>query len=253
MITLLVLLVLAIAVVLGVPAIRKKVVTRPVFGIFKKILPPLSATEREAMEAGSVWWDGELFRGNPDWKKLHGYGKAELSAEEQAFIDNQVETLLAMVDDFKIVNETKDLPEPVWDYLKKEGFFALIIPKSYGGREFSAIANSTIVTRIATKSLSVAVTVMVPNSLGPGELLMHYGTQAQKDFWLPGLANGKEVPCFALTGPEAGSDAGAIPDKGIVCKGMYKGEEVLGIRLNWNKRYITLAPRATVLGLAFKL
>lgn len=253
MITLLVLLVLAIAVVLGVPAIRKKVVTRPVFGIFKKILPPLSATEREAMEAGSVWWDGELFRGNPDWKKLHGYGKATLSAEEQAFIDNQVETLLAMVDDFKIVNETKDLPEPVWDYLKKEGFFALIIPKSYGGREFSAIANSTIVTRIATKSLSVAVTVMVPNSLGPGELLMHYGTQAQKDFWLPGLANGKEVPCFALTGPEAGSDAGAIPDKGIVCKGMYKGEEVLGLRLNWNKRYITLAPRATVLGLAFKM
>ncbi|MGN4988896.1 acyl-CoA dehydrogenase [Aeromonas sp. 97A] len=253
MITLLVLLVLAIAVVLGVPSIRKKVVTRPVFGIFKKILPPLSATEREAMEAGSVWWDGELFRGNPDWKKLHGYGKAELTAEEQAFIDNQVETLLAMVDDFKIVNETKDLPEPVWDYLKKEGFFSLIIPKSYGGREFSAIANSTIVTRIATKSLSVAVTVMVPNSLGPGELLMHYGTQAQKDFWLPGLANGKEVPCFALTGPEAGSDAGAIPDKGIVCKGMHKGEEVLGIRLNWNKRYITLAPRATVLGLAFKL
>ena len=206
MITLLVLLVLAIAVVLGVPAIRKKVVTRPVFGIFKKILPPLSATEREAMEAGSVWWDGELFRGNPDWKKLHGYGKAELSAEEQAFIDNQVETLLAMVDDFKIVNETKDLPEPVWDYLKKEGFFSLIIPKSYGGREFSAIANSTIVTRIATKSLSVAVTVMVPNSLGPGELLMHYGTQAQKDFWLPGLANGKEVPCFALTGPDGGLD-----------------------------------------------
>ncbi|WP_429183747.1 acyl-CoA dehydrogenase family protein, partial [Aeromonas veronii] len=244
MITLLILLVLAIAVVLGVPSIRKKVVTRPVFGIFKKILPPLSATEREAMEAGSVWWDGELFRGNPDWKKLHGYGKAELTAEEQAFIDNQVETLLAMVDDFKIVNETKDLPEPVWDYLKKEGFFSLIIPKSYGGREFSAIANSTIVTRIATKSLSVAVTVMVPNSLGPGELLMHYGTQAQKDFWLPGLANGKEVPCFALTGPEAGSDAGAIPDKGIVCKGMHKGEEVLGIRLNWNKRYITLAPRA---------
>ncbi len=178
----------------------------------------------------------------PRLEKLHGYGKAELTAEEQAFIDNQVETLLAMVDDFKIVNETKDLPEPVWDYLKKEGFFSLIIPKSYGGREFSAIANSTIVTRIATKSLSVAVTVMVPNSLGPGELLMHYGTQAQKDFWLPGLANGKEVPCFALTGPEAGSDAGAIPDKGIVCKGMHKGEEVLGIRLNWNKRYITLAP-----------
>jgi acyl-CoA dehydrogenase len=182
MITLLVLLLVAVAVVLGVPAIRKKLVTRPVFGIFKKILPPLSATEREAMEAGSVWWDGELFRGNPDWKKLHGYGKPTLNADEQSFIDNQVETLLAMIDDFKIVNETKDLPEAVWDYLKKEGFFALIIPRSYGGREFSAIANSTIVTRIATKSLSVAVTVMVPNSLGPGELLMHYGTQAQKDW-----------------------------------------------------------------------
>ena len=247
------LLVIAVVVILAVPDIRRNLVTKPIFGIFKKILPPLSDTEREAMEAGDVWWDGDLFQGKPDWKKLHAIPKAELSAEEQAFMDNQVETLLKMLDDYKIVQEQRDLPTEVWDFLKREGFFAMIIPKSYGGREFSAIANSTIVSRIATRSLTAAVTVMVPNSLGPGELLMHYGTQAQKDFWLPSLANGTDVPCFALTGPEAGSDAGGIPDTGVVCQGEHDGKQVLGIRLNWDKRYITLAPVATVLGLAFKL
>lgn len=250
---LLLIILVALAVILGVPDIRRNLITKPIFGIFKKILPPLSQTEREAMEAGDIWWDGDLFRGKPDWQKLLDTKQSELNADEQAFLDNQVETLLKMLDDYKIVQEDKDLPKPVWDFLKKEGFFAMIIPKAYGGREFSAVANSTIVSRIATRSISCAVTVMVPNSLGPGELLMHYGTQEQKDRWLPGLSDGSEVPCFALTGPEAGSDAGAIPDEGVVCKGEFEGKEVLGIRLNWNKRYITLAPVATVLGLAFKL
>jgi acyl-CoA dehydrogenase len=249
----LLILVVTLAVIFGVTDIRRNLITKPIFAVFKKILPPLSDTEREAMEAGDVWWDGELFRGKPDWQKLHSFPKAELNADEQAFMDNQVETLLQMLDDYKIVQEQRDLPEEVWSFLKREGFFAMIIPKSYGGREFSAIANSTIVSRIATRSLTAAVTVMVPNSLGPGELLMHYGTQQQKDRWLPTLANGTDVPCFALTGPEAGSDAGGIPDTGVVCKGEFDGKEVLGIRLNWDKRYITLAPVATVLGLAFKL
>ena len=249
----LLILVVTLAVVLGVTDIRRNLITKPIFAVFKKILPPLSDTEREAMEAGDVWWDGELFKGKPDWQKLHSFPKAELNEDEQAFLDNQVETLLQMLDDYKIVQEQRDLPQEVWAFLKREGFFAMIIPKSYGGREFSAIANSTIVSRIATRSLTAAVTVMVPNSLGPGELLMHYGTQEQKDRWLPNLANGTDVPCFALTGPEAGSDAGGIPDTGVVCKGEFDGKEVVGIRLNWDKRYITLAPVATVLGLAFKL
>ncbi|AEY01951.1 acyl-CoA dehydrogenase [Oceanimonas sp. GK1] len=234
-------------------SLRRKWISAPAFATFKKVLPPLSATEREAMEAGSVWWDGELFSGRPDWSRLLSYGPARLSEREQSFLDNEVETLLAMLDDYRIVSEERELPEPVWDYLRNNGFFSLIIPESYGGLNFSAFANSTIVARIASRSTSASVTVMVPNSLGPGELLMHYGTEAQKQRWLPGLASGAEIPCFALTGPEAGSDAGSIPDSGVVCMGEFEGEQVLGLRLNWDKRYITLAPRATVLGLAFKL
>ncbi|MGR5141243.1 acyl-CoA dehydrogenase [Photobacterium sp. DNB23_23_1] len=233
--------------------IRKRYLSDPAFKMFKKVLPPLSDTEREAMEAGSVWWDGELFGGNPNWNTLLTYPQPILSAEEQAFIDNKLEPLLDMLNDYQIVQEDKDLPPEVWEYLRKEKFFSLIIGKEYGGLDFSAHANSTIVTRIATKSLSAAVSVMVPNSLGPGELLTHYGTQEQKDYWLPRLAHGEDVPCFALTGPEAGSDAGGIPDQGVVCYDEYQGEQVLGIRVSWNKRYITLAPVATVLGLAFKL
>lgn len=234
-------------------SLRRKWISDPAFKLFKKVLPPLSATEREAMEAGSVWWDGELFSGKPNFKTLHQYPKPVLTAEEQSFMDNELETLLAMLDDNKIVKEDRDLPKEVWDYLRKERFFSLIISKEFGGREFSPLANSTIVTKIATRSISAAVSVMVPNSLGPGELLSHYGTKEQKDYWLPRLADGTDIPCFALTGPEAGSDAGGIPDKGVVCYGEHEGKEVLGIRLNWNKRYITLAPVATVLGLAFKL
>jgi len=234
-------------------SLRRKWVSDPAFKMFKKVLPPLSSTEKEAMEAGSVWWDGELFSGRPDFTKLHQYPKPTLTAEEQSFMDNELQTLLEMLDDHKIVKEDRDLPEEVWQYLRKERFFSLIISKEYGGRQFSSLANSTIVTKIATRSISAAVSVMVPNSLGPGELLSHYGTQEQKDYWLPRLADGTDIPCFALTGPEAGSDAGGIPDDGIVCYGEHEGKEVLGIRLNWNKRYITLAPVATVLGLAFKM
>ena len=232
---------------------RRFLLTGFIFKIFKTLLPPISKTEREAMEAGTVWWEGELFRGKPDWNILHSYPEPKLTAEEQSFLDNEVETLLGMLDDFTIVQKDKDLPPEVWDYLKNNGFFAMIIAKEYGGLAFSAFANSTVVTRIATKSLSAAVTVMVPNSLGPGELLMHYGTQEQKDRWLPGLAKGTEVPCFALTGPEAGSDAGSIPDIGIVCRQEFEGKECLGMKVSWNKRYITLSSVATVLGLAFKL
>ncbi|MGF1691779.1 acyl-CoA dehydrogenase [Photobacterium kagoshimensis] len=233
--------------------LRQRYLSEPAFKMFKKVLPPLSDTEREAMEAGSVWWDGELFGGSPEWNTLLNYPKPQLTDEEQTFIDTKLETLLAMLDDYKIVQEDRDLPPEVWEYLRKEKFLSLIIGKEYGGMDFSALANSTIVTRIATRSLSAAVCVMVPNSLGPGELLTHYGTQEQKDYWLPRLANGDDIPCFALTGPEAGSDAGGIPDQGTVCYGEFEGEQVLGIQLSWDKRYITLAPVSTVLGLAFKL
>ncbi|MCE9687680.1 acyl-CoA dehydrogenase [Shewanella sp. AS16] len=251
--SILLLVLLAIVIVFAVPAVRMQVITRPVFSFFKKVLPPLSDTEKEAMEAGDVWWEGELFRGKPNWNTLHSYGKPALTAEEKDFIDNQVMTALTMIDDFDIVHNRKDLPPELWQYFKEQGFFALIIPKKYGGKAFSAYANSTIVSKLASRSVSAAVTVMVPNSLGPGELLTHYGTTEQKERWLPALAKGDEIPCFALTGPEAGSDAGAIPDVGIVCRQSFNGEEVLGLKLTWDKRYITLAPVATVLGLAFQM
>lgn len=249
----LLILIAAIAIIFGVSDIRRSLISKPAFGFFKRVLPPLSATERDAMEAGDVWWDGELFSGKPDWNRLLRTPSPRFSEREQQFIDNQLETLLAMIDDFDITMHQRDLPTEIWDYLKKEGFFSMIIGREFGGLDFTPAANSHIVARIATRSLSVAVTVMVPNSLGPGELLNHYGTDEQKQYWLPKLAKGEAVPCFALTGPEAGSDAGSIPDHGLVCKGMHDGKEVLGIRLNWNKRYITLAPVADVLGLAFKL
>lgn len=249
----LLILIAVVAIIFGIAEIRRSLISRPAFAFFKRVLPPLSATERDAMEAGDVWWDGELFSGRPDWYRLLKTRQPVFTAEEQAFIDNQLETLLGMIDDFDIVMHQRDMPQEIWDYLKQEGFFAMIIGKEYGGLAFSPAANSHIVARIATRSLSVAVSVMVPNSLGPGELLTHYGTTEQKNYWLPRLAKGGAVPCFALTGPEAGSDAGSIPDHGVVCKGEHEGKEVLGIRVNWNKRYITLAPVADVLGLAFKL
>ena len=249
----LILLVVVVVLLFAVPDIRKSLVSRPAFAFFKRVLPPLSPTEREAMQAGDTWWDADLFSGRPDWDKFHQTKAPQFAEAEQAFIDNQLETLLGMLDDFKIVQKDVDLPKKVWDYIRKEKFFAMIIGKEFGGLDFSPAANSYIVSRIATRSISAAVTVMVPNSLGPGELLTHYGTAEQRDYWLPRLADGTDIPCFALTGPEAGSDAGAIPDTGMVCKGEFEGKEVVGIRLNWSKRYITLAPVATVLGLAFKM
>ena len=218
----------------------------------KKVLPSISITEQEALDAGDVWLEGSIYQGKPDFSALRAVPKAQLSAEEQAFLDGPVAELLELIDDTEIQNG-KHLPDYILDFLKKERFFSLIIPKEFGGREFSPYANSTIVATIATKSSGVAVTVMVPNSLGPGELLMHYGTDEQRAFWLPRLSNGTDIPCFALTSPEAGSDAGGIPDIGVVTKGMYEGKEVLGLNVTWDKRYITLAPIATVLGLAFKV
>ena len=244
---------IAVGIVFGVSNIRRSVVTGPIFELFKRILPPLSQTEREAMEAGSTWWEADLFQGRPDWEKLQAFPKPELSDEEQAFIDVHVPKLMSLIDDFDAIHERKDFSPEAWDYMRRHGFFSLIIPKAYGGKEFSAFANSTIVSQISSRSLSAGVTVMVPNSLGPGELLSHYGTEEQKNYWLPRLASGEDIPCFALTAPEAGSDAGAIPDTGVICMGEHEGKETLGIRLNWDKRYITLAPVATVLGLAFKL
>ena len=234
------------------PDLRRQYISTPVFKIFQKIMPVMSETERDALEAGDVWVDGDLFQGDPDWQKILDIPKPELTKEEQDFIDNQTEHLCGMLDDWKILQDM-DLPADVWAYIKEQGFLGMIIPKAYGGLGFSAIAHSTIVTKISSRSATAAVSVMVPNSLGPAELLMHYGTTEQKQHYLPRLAKGKEIPCFALTGPNAGSDAGAMPDTGIVMMGDFEGKKVLGIEVSWNKRYITLAPIATVLGLAFKL
>ena len=242
---------LAVAVLLLATQWRIRHVSGPVFDWFKKVLPPISATERDAIEAGTVWWDGELFSGRPDWDTLLAYPQARLTEEEQAFLDGPVETLCAMVRDWDIA-QRMDLPQEAWDYIKAEGFFALIIPKEYGGKGFSALAHSQVVMKLATRSSDLAVTVMVPNSLGPAELLLHYGTEDQRSHYLPRLASGADIPCFALTGPYAGSDAGAMNDSGVICRGQWQGEEVLGLRLNWEKRYITLGPVATLLGVAFK-
>ena len=233
--------------------IRKQYLTLPIYTFFQRVLPPINRTESEALEAGDVWWEAELFQGDPDWQEFFNYPQPRLTSEEQAFVDNEAETLCSMLNDWQIVQHDKDLSPQAWEYLKSAGFLGMIIPKEYGGLGFSAYAHSCIVTKLATKSSSAAVSVMVPNSLGPAELLMKYGTDAQRQRYLPGLANGTEIPCFGLTSPEAGSDAGAIIDSGIVCKGEFEGKECLGLRLNWNKRYITLAPIATVIGLAFKM
>jgi acyl-CoA dehydrogenase len=233
--------------------LRAALVTRPIFGVYKNLLPQMSDTEQAALDAGSVWWDADLFSGKPDWKKLLAYPQARLSAEERSFIDGPVEELCGMLDEWDITHRRMDLPPEAWKFIREKGFLGIIIPKAYGGLEFSAFAHTEIITRISTRSGTAAVTVMVPNSLGPAELLIHYGSQAQKDHYLPRLAKGLEIPCFALTNPEAGSDASAIPDVGIVCKGMHEGREVLGLRVTWDKRYITLAPVATLLGLAFKV
>lgn len=248
------LLVAVIGLILLVPVLRRYLVSNQILKIFRTMLPQISQTEQEALDAGTVWWEGDLFSGKPDWNKLLAYPKPQLTAEEQAFLDGPVEQLCAMLDEWQITHELKDLPPQVWQFIKDKGFFGLIIPKQYGGYGFSALAHSEVVMKIGSRSGTAAVTVMVPNSLGPAELLLHYGTEQQREYYLPRLAKGLEVPCFALTSPEAGSDAGAMPDFGIVCRGEYDGKtDVLGMRVTWDKRYITLGPVATILGLAFKL
>ncbi|KHD24288.1 acyl-CoA dehydrogenase [Vibrio caribbeanicus] len=240
-------------VIMGIPSVRQSLISKKALKLFKQVLPAMSQTEKEALDAGTVWWEAELFKGKPDWNKLHAIKAPSLSQEEQAFLDGPVEEVCAMVNDYQVTHELADLPPEVWQYLKDNKFFAMIIKKKYGGLEFSAYAQSLVLQKLTGVSGVLSSTVGVPNSLGPGELLQHYGTEEQKDYYLPRLAEGKEIPCFALTSPEAGSDAGSIPDYGVVCKGEWEGKEVLGMRLTWNKRYITLAPVATVLGLAFKL
>ncbi len=244
---------MALALLLGVRPLRRTLLSRPLFKTYKTILPQMSDTEREALEAGTVWWDGELFRGNPDWNKLLAYPVPKLSSEEQSFLDHEVEEACALVDDWQVTTELHDLTPQAWQYIKDKGFLGMIIPKKYGGLEFSAYAHSQVVTKLSTRSSALSVSVMVPNSLGPAELLLHYGTEAQKNHYLPRLAKGIEIPAFALTSPWAGSDAASIPDVGIVCKGPWQGQEVLGMRVTWDKRYITLGPVCTILGLAFHL
>ncbi|MGH8493191.1 MAG: acyl-CoA dehydrogenase [Moraxellaceae bacterium] len=243
----------ALTVLWSLKPLRRLLIIPPALYLVRRLLPPISDTEREAIAAGSTWWESELFSGHPDWQKLLAIPQPQLSAEEQAFLDGPTTELCEMLDDWAITHELRDLPPRVWECIRGQGFLGMIIPKEFGGLGFSAQAHSAVVGKIASRSVSAAVTVMVPNSLGPGELLLHYGTEEQKKHYLPRLASGQEIPCFALTGPEAGSDAGAIPDSGIICRGIHQGQEVLGIKLTWEKRYITLGPVATLLGLAFCL
>ena len=238
---------------LNVRPLRKVLITRPFMKTYLKLLPTMSQTEKEALEAGTVWWDGELFTGAPHWPKLLAAKPPQLSPAEQAFLDGPCEELCRTLDDWNITHERADLPPQVWEFLKTRGFFAMIIPKKYGGLEFSAYAHSCVLAKISSRSATTSSTVAVPNSLGPAELLNHYGTEEQKNYYLPRLARGEEVPCFALTGPRAGSDASSIPDTGVVCRGIWQGREIVGLKLNFSKRYITLAPVATVIGLAFRM
>lgn len=244
---------LAIFIPLNFTSVRRKYFTKPIFTLYRKLMPSMSRTEREAIDAGTVSFEGDLFQGAPSWKKLLAMPAPRLTEEEQAFLDGPVETFCGMISDWDITHNYADLSPEAWAYLKKEGFFGLIIPKEYGGKAFSAYAQSQIIVKISGRSITASTTVAVPNSLGPAELLLHYGTEAQKKYYLPRLASGEDVPCFALTSPDAGSDASAMTDVGLVCHGEFQGKKVLGIRLTFNKRYITLAPVATIIGLAFKL
>jgi acyl-CoA dehydrogenase len=237
----------------NIESVRKQYISEPILKLYKKIMPEMSSTEKDAIDAGTVWWDGEIFSGNPNWHTLHGIPQARLTAEEKAFLDGPVEEVCRMCNDWEVTHKNADLSAEVWQYLKDNKFFAMIIKKEFGGLDFSAYCQSRVLQKLASVSAVLSTTVGVPNSLGPGELLQHYGTEAQKNHYLPRLAIGDEIPCFALTGPEAGSDAGSLPDSGIVCKGQWNGEEILGMRLTFDKRYITLAPVATVIGLAFKM
>jgi acyl-CoA dehydrogenase len=247
------LLFLIVAIPFNLESVRKQYMSAPMLRLYKKIMPEMSSTEKDAIDAGTVWWDGEIFSGNPNWHALHNIPQARLTADEQAFLDGPVEQVCGMADDWDITHKDADLSPEIWQFLKDNKFFAMIIKKEFGGLEFSAFCQSRVLQKLSGVSAVLSTTVGVPNSLGPGELLQHYGTKEQQDHYLPRLAVGEEIPCFALTGPEAGSDAGSLPDTGIVCKGQWQGKEILGMRLTFDKRYITLAPVATVIGLAFKM
>lgn len=231
---------------------RKNKLVQPLLKRLQAHMPSMSDTEKTALDAGTVWWEGELFKGQPNWARWFQSPKPLLNAEEQAFLNGPVETVCQMTDDWQVTHELYDLPTEVWQYLKTQGFFGLTIPKEYGGLGFTPFGHSEITAKLASRSAVLSTTVTVPNSLGPAELLLHYGTEEQKNYYLPRLAAGIDIPAFALTGPDAGSDASKIPDKGIICYDNFQGQQVLGVRLNWNKRYITMAPIATVLGLAFQ-
>lgn len=233
--------------------LRQKLFSAPLLKWMKKKMPAMSSTEREALEAGTISWEGDILSGTPDFNRLLNEPLATLTEEEQAFIEGPVNELCRLIDDWDITHNRTDMPPDMWQFIKEKGFLGLIIPKKYQGLAFSATAQVIILSKIYGRSITVATTISVPNSLGPAELLLKYGTEQQKDFYLPRLARGEEIPCFALTGPQAGSDAASIPDKGIVCRQDVNGESVLGMRLTWNKRYITLCPVATVIGLAFRL
>lgn len=233
--------------------LRRYLLSASLFRIASKSIPAMSCTELEALKAGTVSWEGDLFSGAPDFSALLSAPTVSLTPDEQDFLDGPTHTLCSMVNDWDITHNRTDMPKEVWSYIKDQGFLGMIIPKEYGGLGFSATAQMSVIVKLYSHSVSVATTVSVPNSLGPAELLLHYGTEAQKNYYLPRLAKGLEIPCFALTGPNAGSDAASIPDKGIVCHQTINGKKVLGIRLTWDKRYITLCPVATVIGLAFRL
>lgn len=243
---------LTLAVLAVIRPLRLVAVTGPFLHWFQRQNPPLSAVEQQVIDAGGVWWGNELFTGEPDWPALLANNKAVFTAAEQAFLDQQVTALCDLLDEWQIAQD-QDLPAAAWQMIKDQGFWGLEMDPKYGGHGFSPLAHSAIIHKIASRSVSAAITVMVPNSLGPAEFLKYYGTPTQKDYYLPRLACGEEVACFALTGVEAGSDAASITDSGTVCYDDYAGKKVLGVRLNWNKRYITLAPIATLIGLAFRL
>lgn len=245
---------LAPMIVFGIPLLRCRLLGEPIFRLYRSSMPAISPTEQAALDAGTTWWDAELFSGRPHWRRLLKARPASLDDEEIDFLDGPVEELCALINDYDVNIGSRDLPKAAWDLLKKAGFFGMVIPRQYGGKGFSQYGHAAVVMKVASRSIAGALTIMIPNSVGPGKLLLKYGTEEQKNHYLPLLANGEEIPCFALTAPEAGSDAGSIPDSGIICKREYQGKkDVLGMLLNFDKRYISLAPVATLIGVAFKL
>ncbi len=243
----------AVLAVLSIPSVRRQVVVAPAFGLVQRVLPKVSDTEAQALDAGTVGFDAEIFSGEPDWNKLQAIPPIRLTAEEQAFLDGPTDELCRMINDWQVRHANREIPEPIWAFVKKHGFLGMLISKEHGGLGFSAQAQSLILGKIASRSPDVVTIVMVPNSLGPGELIEKYGTNEQKHYYLPRLAKGEEVPCFSLTGPTSGSDAATMRDVGYVARGQHDGKETLGVRLSWDKRYITLGPKATLVGLAFRL